>query len=99
MSLTPPATAIADNTIDALRSGVVFGYVGLVTGLIDAALSQVGPAMVVATGTAPWVDALVAACPAIDHYDEMLTLRGLRLVYERNTQSANPLKPDAPVKR
>ena len=48
----------------------------------------------IATGTAPWVASLVSACSAIDHYDELLTLDGLRLIYERTM-----VKPVVPLAR
>ncbi len=94
VALTPPGRAIADNTDDALRSGLALGYVGLVEGLIESARGEVGPAPVIATGTAPWVASLVSACSAIDHYDELLTLDGLRLIYERTM-----VKPVVPLAR
>src|SRR5438093_3036999 len=50
--LTPPANAIAKNTADCLRSGLVFGYVGLVEGLLVRLIAELRPATprVVATG-------------------------------------------------
>lgn len=94
VALTPPEHAIADNTDDSLRSGLVLGYVGVVEGLIEAARRDIGSAPVIATGTAPWVPTLVSACSSIDEYDELLTLDGLRLIYERTA-----LKPEVRVER
>ena len=80
---TPPRTAIATNTADAIKSGVLFGYGGMVEG-ITARLCQEfpSPPLVVATGG---MAALVAPfAPSIKHVDPELTLEGLRLIYERN---------------
>jgi type III pantothenate kinase len=80
---TPPKTAIATNTSDAIKSGVLFGYGGLVEG-ITARLSKEfpNPPLVIATGG---MAALVAPfAPSIKHVDPELTLEGLRLIYERN---------------
>ncbi len=80
---TPPRTAIATNTSDAIKSGVLFGYGGLVEG-ITTRLGQEFPTppLVIATGG---MAALVAPfAPSIKHVDPELTLEGLRLIYERN---------------
>lgn len=81
---TPPRTAIATNTSEAIKSGVLFGYGGLVEG-ITARLRQEFPTppLVIATGG---IAALVAPfAPSIKHVDPELTLEGLRLIYERNS--------------
>lgn len=80
---TPPR-AIADNTAHGLQSGLVFGYIGLVDGLIDRVRSEVGPAPVVATGDGPWIRELLAGCRSIDHYEQLLALTGLRLIHDRH---------------
>lgn len=84
VALVPPATAIANNTVEGLQSGLVFGYQGLVEGLIARVQEALGPAKVVATGDAPWAPGLVAAIDTVDAYDPMLTLEGLRLIFERS---------------
>lgn len=80
---TPPRTAIATTTSEAIKSGVLFGYGGMVEG-ITARLGQEfpSPPLVIATGG---MAALVAPfAPSIKHVDPELTLEGLRLIYERN---------------
>ncbi len=80
---TPPRTAIATTTTEAIKSGVLFGYGGMVEG-ITARLRQEfpSPPLVIATGG---MAALVAPfAPSIKHVDPELTLEGLRLIYERN---------------
>lgn len=83
IELTPPATAIGPDTVPAIQSGLVYGYVGLVEGLlvrIRAELTE--PATVLATGG---LGGLIAPLtPAIHAYDPWLTLAGIGLIYARN---------------
>jgi type III pantothenate kinase len=83
VSLVPPPAAIGKNTIHSMQSGLIFGYVGLVEGLIRRIRAELGgEAQVVATGGlsrafAPLTDEISAV-------DPWLTLEGLRLISERN---------------
>lgn len=78
-----PRTVIAKNTIEALQSGAVHGFAGLVDGLVQRIMDEVGePARVVATGALD--SAVVDACRTITDRDPYLTLQGLRLIYQRN---------------
>jgi type III pantothenate kinase len=65
-----------------MRSGVFWGYVGLIEGIVERIRREVGPMKVLATGgLAP----LFSEGTAIfDHVDSMLTLNGLRLLAGRN---------------
>jgi type III pantothenate kinase len=74
---------IGKNTVDCMQSGIFWGYIGLVEGLVARIKKEFGAPMgVVATGgLAPLFD---GATPVIEHVDPNLTLWGLRLVYERN---------------
>jgi type III pantothenate kinase len=82
--LTPPRDAIGKNTADCLRSGIVFGYVGLVEGLIARIHSELGArARVIATGGL--ATTIAPLTRAIEVVDEDLTLEGLRLLWELNT--------------
>lgn len=83
--LTPPREVIGKNTSDCLRSGIVFGYVGLVDGLLGRIRAELGgEARAIATGgLAPTIAPLVKA---IERVDEDLTLEGLRLLWELNAR-------------
>jgi type III pantothenate kinase len=78
-----PPTAIGKNTIHAMQSGILYGYVGLVEGLVARFKAEVGQdAKVVATGGLAREVAAETKC--IDVIDPELTLTGLRLIYDMN---------------
>jgi len=82
--LIRPENAIGRSTVTNLQSGIVFGHVGLVTYLIGRMREELGApdAKVIATGGL----ALLVSneSDVIDILDGLLTLKGLRLIYERN---------------
>ena len=81
--LTPPATAIGKNTADCLRSGIVFGYVGLVEGLLARIVAEL-PAKPTVIATGGLAATIAPLATGIEKVDEDLTLEGLRLLYELN---------------
>ncbi len=84
IDIAPTRRVIGKNTHDAIQSGIYFGYVGLIEGLIARIKAEAGqPMTVIATGglSVLFNDAL----SSIQHYEPDLTLRGLRLLYARNT--------------
>nr|WP_230975772.1 type III pantothenate kinase [Acetobacter garciniae] len=76
-------SAIGRNTVSAMRSGVFWGYVGLIEGIVERIRREVGPSMkVLATGgLAPLFS---EGTTVFDQVDSMLTLNGLRLLAGRN---------------
>ncbi len=76
IALEPPAQALGRNTVDALKSGLVFGYAEMVDGLLRRLRAELdAPAVTVATGG--FAGVLEGICREVDHVDPGLTLRGL----------------------
>jgi type III pantothenate kinase len=83
IDLQRPERAIGGNTVDAMRSGILFGYVGLVEGMVARFRRELGEDMrVIATGGLAGV--VAAETAVIQHVDPWLTLKGLRLIYDLN---------------
>jgi type III pantothenate kinase len=83
VTLAPPPAAIGKNTVHSMQSGLVFGYVGLVEGLIRRIRDELGgEAQVIATGGLSSI--LAPLTREIHVVDPWLTLEGLRLLSERN---------------
>jgi type III pantothenate kinase len=78
-----PPTVVGRSTVPAMQSGVFWGYVGLVEGLVQRIRAERGEAMEV-TATGGLAPVLAEATDVINHVDPDLTLWGLRLIYRRN---------------
>jgi len=81
--LTAPAAAIGKNTADCLRSGLVFGYVGLVEGLLARIVAEL-PAKPRVIATGGLATTIAPLAHGIEKVDDDLTLEGLRMLYELN---------------
>jgi type III pantothenate kinase len=91
IELTRPPQAIGTNTVHAMQSGTVLGYIGLVSGLLTALRGELverspGEARVTVIATGgytyePWLREV----PGIDHIEPDLTLRGVRYAYQALT--------------
>ena len=78
-----PSRAIGRTTVGAMESGLFYGYVGMVEGLVRRMSDELGGhAMGVATGGLAAI--ISPETPLIEHVDIDLTLQGLRIVWERN---------------
>ena len=84
--LVKPESVIGKNTISNLQAGMIYGYVGQVEYLIKKMKKEMGreDAVVVATGGLSRM--IASETKVIDHIDGLLTLKGLRLIYERNAE-------------
>jgi type III pantothenate kinase len=81
--LEPPRAAIGKGTREAIQSGVIYGYAGQVDGLLARLREELGDeATTIATGG--WAHAIVPHCEQVDELDDLLTLKGLRLIWEKN---------------
>jgi type III pantothenate kinase len=83
VELIAPKSAIGHNTTDALRSGLVLGYAGLVTGLVTRIKQEIGQdARVIGTGGL--VRVIANEATVFDDINQDLTLIGLRLIHQMN---------------
>lgn len=84
IDVAPPAggKVMGENTADAMRSGIYWGYVGLIEGLVTRIRDETGPAKVIATGgLAPLFSDNI---PLIEATHEHLTIEGLAIIYKLN---------------
>jgi type III pantothenate kinase len=79
-----PPKAVGRNTVHSMQSGIVYGYVGLVDGLVERLKEELGyPCDVIATGG---LASLIAPLTkSVREVDDTLTLVGLRILYDRNS--------------
>ncbi len=83
IDLTPPRSLIGKTTVDAIRSGVVYGYAAQVDGIVTRLRSELGAdTKTIATGGLASI--IVPHTRTIGGMDPLLTLTGLRLLWERN---------------
>ena len=85
VELAKPPHVIGRNTVHAIQSGLVYGYVALVDGLVTRIQTRaaVRHARVIATGG--FAPLMAPESDTIEAVDEFLTLDGLRLIYARNS--------------
>ena len=87
VELVAPKSAIGQNTSTALQAGLVLGYAGLVTGLVERFKSELGPeAKVIGTGGLATI--ISKEADVFDDINQDLTLIGLRMIYNMNQTQA-----------
>lgn len=83
VNMLPPPSAIGRNTVHAMQSGLLFGYVAMVEGMVARFRAELGsPAQVIATGGL--AELVVTQTNVVDHIEPWLTLEGLRFIWELN---------------
>jgi type III pantothenate kinase len=86
VAIRKPARVIGSTTVGSLQSGLYYGYLGLVDGILQRLLEEMGEeTTVVATGGL--ASLIGKGSKYIKHVDDLLTLDGLRLIWERNTEA------------
>jgi type III pantothenate kinase len=86
VELQRPPSAIGSNTVRAIQSGLIFGYVGLVEGMVERFRKELGDDMRV-IGTGGLAELIASETDVIQYLAPWLTLEGLRLVWEMNQES------------
>ncbi|MZP28382.1 type III pantothenate kinase [Heliobacterium undosum] len=99
VEINEPEQAIGKNTVAGMQSGIYYGYVGMVDGLVRRFKNEMGessdsPVKVVATGG--FGELIGRGCATVDHIHPSLTLEGLRLLYERNRPAALSRRANTP---
>ncbi len=83
VDLEPPRALIGKSTIEAIRSGVIYGFAAMVDGIVGRLLEEMGEeTATIATGGL--AHHIVPFTERIDEIDDLLTLEGLRILFERN---------------
>ncbi len=83
IDLVRPPRAIGTNTVHSMQSGLLFGYAGLVEGMVARFRAEMGPnTRVVATGGL--AEVMAKETDVIDEIDPWLTLRGLKIIWDMN---------------
>jgi type III pantothenate kinase len=85
VDIAKPKHAIGKGTLEAIQSGVVYGYAGQIDAVVGRLREELGEeATTIATGG--FARAITPFCEQVDEVDDLLTLTGLKIVWERNRE-------------
>lgn len=86
VELAKPGMAICKNTVSAMQSGIIYGYVGLVDKIIDMMKLEFKNKDVKVIATGGLSSLIASETDRIDSVDKFLTLEGLRIIYDKNRE-------------
>jgi type III pantothenate kinase len=88
VELARPRSVVGRNTVEALQSGILFGFAGQVDGIVRRMATELAsdPKQVTVIATGGLAPLVLEEAETIDNHDPWLTLRGLQLVFDRNTE-------------
>jgi type III pantothenate kinase len=85
VEFTKPKAIIAKDTVSGMQAGIIYGYAGLVDGIVSRMKAEAkSNPYVIATGGLAVV--VASESKMIDEVDDMLTLEGLRIIFNRNAR-------------
>jgi type III pantothenate kinase len=83
IDLAEPRGVVGKSTVDAIRSGILYGYAGAIDGIVGRIRREIGDGVdVIATGGLS--NRIIPFTTTLDQVDDLLTLTGLRLLHEKN---------------
>jgi type III pantothenate kinase len=94
-----PATVIGTNTVTHIQSGLFYGFIGLVDGLLERMIEEMGGTKPKIISTGGLATMIAQGSRYIGIVDEMLTLDGMRIIYERNTGARQTKKAQGAVEK
>jgi type III pantothenate kinase len=98
VDIRKPSRIIGTNTVGSLQSGLYYGYLGLVDGILERLLEELGSnAKVIATGGLGQL--IGTGSKYITEVDDLLTLDGLRIIWERNAGARKKTEESAPPEK
>ncbi|MCB0027586.1 MAG: type III pantothenate kinase, partial [Anaerolineales bacterium] len=84
VALQAPPQVVGRNTVHAIQAGLIFGYAGLVEGIVRRLKAEIGDPDLLVIGTGGLISLISAEVDVIDELDPYLTLDGIRLISELN---------------
>ncbi|MBO3443956.1 type III pantothenate kinase [Clostridium sp. CCUG 7971] len=86
VELVKPGSTICKNTVSAMQSGIIYGYVGLVEKIIEMMKKELSQGEVKVIATGGLANLIASETESIDSVDRFLTLEGLRIIYDKNKE-------------
>lgn len=84
ISIEPPKSVIGKNTVESMRSGIIYGTAGMLDSMIERISTEIGPSTVIATGGN--VENVINYCKNKLIYDRDLVLSGLYEIFVKNAE-------------